>query len=123
MYPKLTTVEKGVLSRAWEGGVGIFRTLFNVQSETATEDGFTPPSTETMVKQCLRHYLEPFKWVLLDKHEDTADFKLDEFVKQVTQVFNQHNKPVVQHQRFDCATVTVDIKDVKKECNGVTLLL
>ena len=117
VYPKLTTVEKGVVSRAWEGGVGWFKTFFGAQSEAATEDVFTPPSTEKMVKQCLHYYLEPFKGVLLDEEGYPPDFKLDEFVRQVKHIFEQHNKPVVQHHRYNIAEVTVHLTDVRKSVN------
>ena len=117
VYPKLTSVEKGVIGRAWEGGVGIVKNWFNVQSETATEDGFTPPSTEKMVKKCLHHYLEPFKRVLLVEDGYSLNFKLDEFVRRVKHIFKQHSEPVVQHSHNPCTTVAVDITDVRKECN------
>ena len=117
MYPKLTSIDKGVFGRFLEGGVGIFKNLFNVQSETATEDGFTPPSTERMVKKCLHHYLEPSKRVLLVEDGYPPDFKLDEFVGQVKHIFKQHSEPVVQHSHNPCTTVAVDITDVRKECN------
>ena len=123
VYPKLTKVEKDVWSRAWEGSVGILKNVFNVQSETATEDGFTPPSTEKMVKQCLHHYLEPFKRVLLDEDSYPLNFKLDEFVRQVKHIFKQHSKPVVQHSHNSCSSVAVDITDVRKECNTELRLL
>ena len=118
VYPKLTSVEKGVFGRAWEGGVGIVRNWLNFQSDTATEDSFTPPSTEKMVKQCLGLYLQPFKGVLLDEGGYPPYFKLDEFVRQVKHIFKQHNELVVQHSHNPCTTVAVDITDVRKECNA-----
>ena len=117
VYPKLTSIDKGVFGRVLEGGVGILKNLFNVQSETATEDGFTPPSTEEMVKKCLHYYLEPLKRVLLVEDGYPPDFKLDEFVRQVKHIFKQHSEPVVQHSHNPCTTVAVDITDVRKECN------
>ena len=116
MFPKSTTVEKGVVSRVLEGGMGLLKTFLGVQSEAATEDVFTPPSTEKMVKQCLHYYLEPFKSDLLSDEGYSPDFKLDEFVRQVKHIFEQHKRPVVQHRHSSIAPVTVDIMDVRIHC-------
>ena len=111
VYPKARKVEKHMLSRAWEG---IVRNVFNIKSDDTPEEGFTPPSTEEMVKQCLNFYLEPFKRVLLNKDGYPADFRLDDFVVKVKRIFQQHNKPIVQHQNMNWAHVTVDnIEDVR----------
>ena len=111
VFPKVRKVEKHVLSRAWEGFV---RNFISSKSNDTPEEGFTPPSTEKMVKQCLNFYLEPYQRVLLNKGCYLANFRLDEFVVQVTRIFQQHNKPVVQHQNKHCPTVSVDnIEDVR----------
>lgn len=114
MYPKVTDVKKDVLSRVLKSGVDIFKNFFNMKPDTAAEEGFTPPSTAKMVKQCLHYYLEPFQRLLLNEDGYPINFRLDEFIRQVTRIFEQHNQPVVQHQYISCATVTVDnLKDVR----------
>lgn len=115
MYPKATKVEKHVLSRAWESGVGIVKSLFNMKGDTAPEERFTPPSTEEMVKQCLTFYLEPYKRVLLNEDGYPSEFRINKLVGEVKLIFQQHKKPVVQHQSKHCAPVPVDnLQDVRK---------
>ena len=106
VYPKVTTVPKSLATRAWEAGKGFIKSLFTSGSEE--KESFTIPSTEDMMKSCLHFYLEPTRCTLL---EFPQTFSIAEFGKQVKVIFEQHSKPVVQHDDRLC-TVSVDIKVV-----------
>lgn len=109
VYPKVTEVEKHGF---WEGGIEWVSSFFTDKDDSASEE-FIPPSTEEMVKRCLNHYLQPFKSALLNKKGYHSDFRLDEFVRQVRQIFEQHNEPAVQHKHKSCVIVTVNnLKEV-----------
>lgn len=99
VYPML---EKGVLRRVWEKAVGL------IQHYSEAKGAFAPPSTEEMVKQCFYFYLEPYKNILLNEASYPQDFRLNEFVREVKHIFEQHEKLVVELYSSSCITVTVD---------------
>ena len=118
MYPEKIKIEKNVVSHAWQAGlgigVGIYNYLFKVEDDTAEEVSLAPRSTEEMVKQCLRFYLEPCKDILLSEEGYPHNFRLDEFVGSVKRIFEQHYKPVVQHGDRTVPVSTDNLKDVRK---------
>ena len=63
-----------------------------------TVETFTPSSTEEMVKQCLSFYLQPYKNILLCGYDE--NFQIEEFVRQVYLIVEQHHTFVIQYQ--DC---------------------
>ena len=114
MYPKAAKVEKGVIRRALDKGLGFIRYIRNIPGDTEAEGAFDPPSTEEMVKQCLHFYLEPSKNILLAETHFPQNFILNEFVREIKHIFQQHNNPVVQHNPSSPTTVSVDnLKEVR----------
>ena len=102
MYPDTTKVQTNFLSQAWEIGRGIVSL-----GTTTAEWTFTPPLTSEMVARCLYFYLEPYRKILLNETGYPENFRVDDFVREVRVILEQHHKPVVHH-KDDICPVTVD---------------
>ena len=106
VYPKAINLEKGIFRRGLEKSLLGFHSIF--------EREFSPPSTEEMVKQCFHFYLKPYKNVLLSETGYPQHFELNMFVREINHIFEQHEKPLVQHNPSLCTLVRVDnMKEVR----------
>ena len=110
VYPEITKVEKGVFGRVWDVTGGWVTKM--LPGNTPTVEAFTPLSTKEMAKKCLSFYLEHYKNILLNGYDE--NFQVEEFVKGVKLIVNQHQAPVVQHQNFVHSVPLEHIKDVRK---------
>ena len=111
MYPEATEVQRSVFSQAWETGKGFFNKY--ILGTTAAEQTFTPPSTEEMVQQCLYFYLEPYRKILLSDTGYPEKFRVDDVVREVKVILEQHHKPVVQHVDYTCTVKVANLFKVR----------
>ena len=95
-------------------GIGIFKHVlpFHIQENSATEQTFTTPPTDEMIKRCLLFYLEPYQDALLNEKSYPSDFSVDGFIAKVKHIFEQHHKPVVQHSQNTYEVEVEKLKDV-----------